>query len=105
MGKALKTSGHITMNGEIVADLSKWKKLIGFVPQEDVMIRQLTVRDNIEFSASYRLPREMSVEQKNQVVTDTLLSLGIDHVQHSIIGTVQLYCSGASSRVVPFRAD
>ncbi len=100
MGKAKKTSGHITMNGEIVEDLSKWKKLIGFVPQEDVMIRQLTVRDNIEFSACYRLPRETTLEQRNQVITDTLLSLGIDHVQHSIIGESLLFCSGVLSPVV-----
>ena len=50
------------------------------------MIRQLTVRDNIAFSAAYRLPIEMSASQKNDVVNDTLLSLGIDHVQHSVIG-------------------
>lgn len=64
----------------------RWKKLVGFVPQEDVMIRQLTVRDNIAFSADYRLPVEMSAAEKNQIVNDTLLSLGIDHVQHSVIG-------------------
>ncbi len=86
MGKAKRTSGDIKMNDVIVEDLSKWKRLIGFVPQEDVMIRELTVRDNIEFSANYRLPREMSSVQKSEVVMDTLLSLGIDHVQHLIIG-------------------
>ncbi len=40
MGKAKKTSGTIKMNGISVEDLSTWKKLIGFVPQEDVMIRE-----------------------------------------------------------------
>jgi hypothetical protein len=64
----------------------RWKKLVGFVPQEDVMIRQLTVRDNIAFSADYRLPVEMTAAEKNQIVNETLLSLGIDHVQHSVIG-------------------
>ncbi|CAE7389152.1 ABCG24 [Symbiodinium microadriaticum] len=50
------------------------------------MIRQLTVRDNISFSAAYRLPVEMTAAQKEDVVNQTLLSLGIDHVQHSLIG-------------------
>ena len=50
------------------------------------MIRNLTVRDNISFSASYRLPATMSYAETQGVVNDTLLSLGIDHVQHSIIG-------------------
>jgi ABC-type multidrug transport system ATPase subunit len=74
------------VNGEVVDDLRKWKKLVGFVPQEDVMIRNLTVRDNIGFSANYRLPDSMSYSEAQGVVNDTLLSLGIDHVQHSIIG-------------------
>jgi ABC-type multidrug transport system ATPase subunit len=78
----------LTVNGQIVDDLSQWKKLIGFVPQEDIMIRQLTVRDNIDFSASYRLPVEMTLDERIDVVNETLLSLGIDHVQHSIIGTL-----------------
>ena len=85
-GKAKKTEGTIRVNGEVVDDLSKWKKLVGFVPQEDVMIRNLTVRDNIGFSANYRLPAAMSYADAQGVVNDTLLSLGIDHVQHSIIG-------------------
>jgi ABC-type multidrug transport system ATPase subunit len=85
-GKAKKTEGTIRVNGEVVDDLSKWKKLVGFVPQEDVMIRNLTVRDNIGFSANYRLPASMSYDEAQGVVNDTLLSLGIDHVQHSIIG-------------------
>lgn len=31
-----------------------------FVPQDDVMLRELTVRENIEFSARYRWPRALS---------------------------------------------
>ena len=85
-GKATKTEGVIHVNGEEVNDLSKWKKLVGFVPQEDIMIRQLTVRDNIVFSARYRLPDAMSLAEKNDVVNQTLVSLGIDHVQHSVVG-------------------
>ena len=85
-GKAIKTSGQIYVNGEPVNDLSRWKKLVGFVPQEDVMIRQLTVRDNMEFSANIRLGVEMSASERKKVVNDTLVALGIDHVQHSVIG-------------------
>lgn len=68
----------------------RWKKLIGFVPQEDVMIRQLTVRDNIEFAANYRLPIEMSRAERTIVVNETLIDLGIEHVQFSVIGNKTL---------------
>lgn len=85
-GKVRKTDGKVFVNGEEVDNLGKWKKLIGFVPQEDVMIRQLTVRQNIEFSAMYRLPVEMPYEEKVNIINETLIALGIDHVQHSVIG-------------------
>lgn len=78
------------MNGEPVNDLSRWKKLVGFVPQEDIMIRQLTVRDNIEFSANIRLGVDISADERKKVVNDTLVALGIDHVQHSVIGKFSL---------------
>lgn len=64
----------------------RWKKLVGFVPQEDVMIRQLRVRDNVEFSANYRLPVEMTRAERMNVVNETLIDLGIEHVQFSVIG-------------------
>lgn len=43
-GKVAKTDGSIKVNGK-EQTLSLWKKLIGFVPQEDVMLSDLTVRE------------------------------------------------------------
>ena len=39
---------------------------IAFVPQEDVMHRELTVLDNITFSANMRLPANWTEEQKRE---------------------------------------
>lgn len=50
-GKVGKTGGKIFVNNEELPGLTKFQKLVGFVPQDDVMIRELTVRDNISFSA------------------------------------------------------
>lgn len=43
-GKVAKTEGSIRVNGK-EQTLSLWKRLIGFVPQEDVMLSELTVRE------------------------------------------------------------
>jgi ABC-type multidrug transport system ATPase subunit len=32
-------------------------EIIGFVPQDDIMLRELSVRENIAFSARVRLPK------------------------------------------------
>jgi ABC-type multidrug transport system ATPase subunit len=66
--------------------LGQFQKLVGFVPQEDVMIRELSVRDNIEFSARYRLPKELTPDEINRKVNVCINELGIPHVQHSPIG-------------------
>jgi ABC-type multidrug transport system ATPase subunit len=43
-GKVQRTSGVVFLNGK-PDELSRYSKLIGYVPQEDVMIRELTVRE------------------------------------------------------------
>jgi ABC-type multidrug transport system ATPase subunit len=42
-GKVAATEGRIIVNGEEMPGLVKYQKLVGFVPQEDVMLRELTV--------------------------------------------------------------
>jgi hypothetical protein len=34
-----------------IQNIKDFRAVIGFVPQDDIMIRELTVRDNIEYSA------------------------------------------------------
>ena len=85
-GKEKKTSGKVLLNGEVVDGLGLIRKLLGFVPQEDVMIRELTVREIITFSASYRLPSSYTSQQIETAVNQCLLDLGMSHVQHSPIG-------------------
>ena len=62
------------------------RKTVGFVPQDDVMIKTLTVRDNLTFSARYRLPASTTSKQIEEKVNEMLFELGIPHVQHSVIG-------------------
>jgi ABC-type multidrug transport system ATPase subunit len=77
---------QVFVNGEQLDGLSKYSKLVGFVPQDDIMIRELTVRDNISFSAFYRLPATMTSQEISARVNSTISELGIPHVQHTIIG-------------------
>mmetsp|Transcript_26760 Transcript_26760/g.80819 ORF Transcript_26760/g.80819 Transcript_26760/m.80819 type:complete len:958 (-) Transcript_26760:85-2958(-) len=85
-GKVKKTGGWITVNGEPCDDLSQYRSRTAFVPQEDVMHRELTVLDNITFSANMRLPANWTEEQKREKVMHTIYTLDLTHVQHSIIG-------------------
>ena len=49
--------GSVTVNGEEVM-MNHFRSVMGFVPQEDVMIRELTVREIITFQVSLKGRRE-----------------------------------------------
>jgi len=83
--KVKRTSGEIYINGK-KDSLKKYKKLIGFVPQEDVMLRELTVQDILLHSAKMRLPVSWTNEQKKAKVLEVIHFLELDNVMDSIIG-------------------
>lgn len=86
MGKVKKTEGIIYINDEQVDGLSKLRKLIGYVPQEDIMLRKLTVYDILKHSARSRLPVDWPESRKIEKVQEVIDFLDMGHVMHSIIG-------------------
>lgn len=50
------------------------------------MLRELTVRENIEFSAKIRLPNDWTQDQVNSYVDSVVQSLNLDNVQDNEIG-------------------
>ncbi|KAJ3312242.1 hypothetical protein HDV04_003285 [Boothiomyces sp. JEL0838] len=84
-GKVSRTDGKLYVSGK-EAEIHEFKKMIGYVPQEDVMIRQLTVRDVLTHSARIRLPRSWTEEDIRSYVDALLVALNLAHVQDTIIG-------------------
>jgi ABC-type multidrug transport system ATPase subunit len=80
-GKQSRSSGIVKLNGK-QDELSKYAKLIGYVPQEDIMLRDLTVRDILLHSARMRLPREWNFEKVNSKVLEIISFLGMSHGIH-----------------------
>lgn len=84
-GKTEPTGGKLTVNGE-ESSLKDYRELVGFVPQEDIMLRELTVEENIRHSALMRLPTRLSHEEKMDRVYQVMESLDLLHIRNSIIG-------------------
>ncbi|KAJ5630271.1 ABC transporter [Penicillium longicatenatum] len=84
-GKLRQTSGGTTLNG-IEKDISMFKQLIGFVPQSDVALVDLTVRENVLLSARLQLGGIRSDTFIKSHVDHILLCMGLDGIQDSIIG-------------------
>lgn len=87
MGKASNTGGHVTVN-HTPGRIKRYKKLIGYVPQDDIVLPELTVYENIEHSARVRLPRTWTNEQIETHVTAIVDCLELSHVRDSLVGSV-----------------
>ena len=85
MGKATNTGGSVKVNGW-VKDMAKYKKLIGYVPQDDIVFPELTVRENILHSARVRLPASWRDKEIQDHVDSLIACLQLTHVQHSRVG-------------------
>lgn len=83
--KSGKSTGSIYINGQHVS-ASHYKKLIGYVDQEEVMIPTLTVYETILYSALLRLPRSMSKAAKIFRVIEVMQELNIDGIKDAKIG-------------------
>ncbi|MFZ0960669.1 MAG: FHA domain-containing protein [Terriglobia bacterium] len=73
------TSGQVLYNGmDLYQNLDALKSTIGFVPQEDIMHRQLPVRRCLYYAAKLRLSDDISEEEINRRVEEMLETLKID---------------------------
>ncbi|KAJ3256453.1 hypothetical protein HDU77_003139 [Chytriomyces hyalinus] len=85
MGKVSKTGGKIMINGR-ESEVHAFRKIIGYVPQEDIMLQELTVKENVLHSARVRLPRSWTAKQVNHHVDNVLKALKLSQLADSIIG-------------------
>ncbi len=73
------SSGKVLYNGvDLYQNLDAMKSTIGYVPQEDIMHRQLTVRQCLYYAGRLRLPDDVSDEEINHRVEELLDTLKLD---------------------------
>ncbi|ONK57023.1 uncharacterized protein A4U43_C10F15760 [Asparagus officinalis] len=83
-----KSSGSVLINGK-KEPIQAYRKIIGFVPQDDIVHGNLTVEENLWFSARCRLSTDMSKADKVLVVERVIESLGLQAIRDSLVGTVE----------------
>ncbi|ASL10886.1 ABC transporter ATP-binding protein [Mycobacterium intracellulare subsp. chimaera] len=77
-GATCPTSGSITFEGhDIHAQFASLRSRIGMVPQDDVVHRQLTVTQALNYAAELRLPTDTSKSDRAQVVAQVIEELGL----------------------------
>ncbi|KAJ3394360.1 hypothetical protein HDU92_006939 [Lobulomyces angularis] len=93
MGKLNRTKGNLYLNS-LETEIYHYRKLIGFVPQEDIMLRELTVYENILHSARVRLPSSWKNNEIEKQVKKVIQSLELEQITHQKIG-----CDESSSGI------
>ena len=85
-GKTKPTSGNIFINGyDLNADSDKLTGLIGFVPQDDMLIEELTVYQNMYFNARLCFG-DYNEEQLNITVDKVLIDLDLLDIKDLQVG-------------------
>ncbi|KAF9437117.1 ATP-binding cassette sub- G member 2 [Entomortierella beljakovae] len=98
-------SGDIYVNGKTISS-RKYKRVVGYVDQEDTLMPTLTVYETILYSALLRLPRTMSFEAKRFRVMETMSELGILGIKDMRIGASgQRSISGGEKRRVSIACE
>ena len=97
-----KVTGNVKVNDVDTTPGSVGGAPLGYVPQEDTVYGDLTVRENLEYAARLRLPtakssagltskkskKDAANQEIDAMVNAVLDMIGLGHIQHSIVGTV-----------------
>ena len=96
-GSLKPQQGAITINGHDISEPAA-KDLIGFVPQDDLLIEELTVYQNLWFTAKLCF-EGMSDQELDHRVMKTLKDLGLDATKDLKVGSaINKYISGGQRK-------
>lgn len=72
-GVSRPTSGHVYVNGnDLFKNYAVLKKIIGYVPQDDIVFKDLTLYDMLKYSANLRMPDDATMDEKNKRIKEVL---------------------------------
>ena len=76
-----KFAGNIKYNGvELKPHFNDWKSIIGYVPQEDIIFENLTLRRMLSYTADLKMPSDTSKAEKYKRI-DQVLGM-VELIQH-----------------------
>lgn len=81
-GDSPPTNGQISLFGlDLYENFEFLKQIIGYVPQENIVHKELTVEDSLYYSAKLRLPTDTSNKKIKTIIGEVLSSLNINTEQ------------------------
>jgi ABC transport system ATP-binding/permease protein len=103
-GRALPSEGTVLFNGvDLHANFQALKRDIAFVPQQDVLHEQLTLRQALDYTARLRLPPDTTAAQRHAAVDDAVCSVDLFDRLDQRIGSLsggQRKCASLASEIL-----
>lgn len=89
-GYLAPSQGDVLFNGEsLYENYPRFSPFLGYVPQEDIMHRELTVREALYYCARLRLPNDYTDTEIQKRVTAVISQLGLQGCEDVIIGSAE----------------
>lgn len=89
LGLRRPNSGRVLYNGrDIAGAMDLFRALVGFVPQDDIVHRDLEVEDALRYSARMRLPSDTDEREVQRRIDFVLATMGLAHRRHNVISTL-----------------
>ena len=83
LGIAPTTSGVVLLNGDdLRQNFDLYRAEIGYVPQDDIVHRDLSVEAVLSYACQLRLPPDTNIEE---TITKTLALVKLSHVRHTVV--------------------
>jgi ABC-type multidrug transport system ATPase subunit/pSer/pThr/pTyr-binding forkhead associated (FHA) protein len=80
------TTGRVMLNDtSLYHAYDMFRNSIGYVPQDDILHRELSVEKSLEYVAKLRLPRDFNSSQRKNIIDSTIEALGLNHVRQQPI--------------------
>ena len=83
LGIAPISSGNVYLNGDnLQKNWPVYRSQVGYVPQDDIIHRDLTVEEVLRCACQLRLPPDTNI---NQTIANTLEQIKLSHVRHTLV--------------------
>ncbi len=80
------TAGAVYLNGrDLYRHRAAFSSSIGYVPQDDIIHRELTVQEALSYAARLRLPSDVSPQEREARIKAVLDTLGLAHRRETVV--------------------
>jgi len=87
-GYLAPSAGRVLFNGQdLYRCYDQFRLHVGYVPQDDIMHGDLTVKEALYYSARLRLPRDLSKAEIEERIARVLSELGLEGTEDVLIGS------------------